>query len=197
MSAVFTPRPPSRTRTYTVAEYHEMIDRGILTTLDKVELIEGRLVDRMPKNPPHESAIMRLNRRLFQLLPAGWVISSRGPVTFATSEPEPDYTIARGTEADFDTRHPEPAEVGLLVEVSDSSLAFDRTDKWRVYGRGGVPVYWVVNVVDRRIEVYTDPTGPAAQPGYRTRTDYQPGMAVPVVLGGIVAGTIAVSEVLV
>ena len=197
MSVVTALPPPSRTRTYTVAEYHEMIDRGILTTMDKVELIEGVLVDQMPKNPPHESAIMRLNRRFVRLLPDGWVLSPQGPVTFPTSEPEPDFSIARGAEADFDARHPEPDEVELLVEVSDSSLAFDRTDKWRVYGRGGVPVYWVVNVVDRRIEVYTDPTGPAAQPGYRTRTDYQPGMAVPVVLGGVVAGTMAVSEVLV
>ena len=197
MSAVVTPLPPSRTRIYCVAEYHEMIDRGILTTLDKVELIEGVLVDQMPKNPPHESAIRRLNPRLLRLLPTGWVLSPQGPVTFPTSEPEPDFTVARGVEADFDARHPEPAEVGLLVEVSDSSLAFDRTDKWRVYGRGGVPVYWVVNVVDRRIEVYTDPTGPAPQPGYRTRTDYQPGMAVPVVLSGVVAGTVAVSEVIV
>jgi Putative restriction endonuclease len=196
MSAVLNPSV-SRTRTYTVAEYHEMIDRGILTTMDKVELIEGRLVDQMAKNPPHESAIRRLNSRLLALLPAGWVLSPQGPVTFTTSEPEPDFTIARGTEADFDTRHPEPAEVGLLVEVSDSSLAFDRTDKSRVYGRGGVAVYWVVNVVDRRIEVYTDPTGPAAQPGYRTRTDYPPGMDVPVVLGGSVVGTVAVGEVIV
>lgn len=125
------------------------------------------------------------------------MLSPPGPVTFPTSEPEPNFSIARGDEADFDTRHPEPAEVGLLVEVSDSSLAFDRTDKWRVYGRGGVPVYGVVNVVDRRIEVYSDPTGPAAQPGYRTRTDYPPGTAVPVVLGGIGAGTVAVSEVIV
>lgn len=196
MSAILNP-PISRTRTYTVAEYHEMIDRGVLTTMDKVELIEGRLVDKMPKNPPHESAITRLNRRLLRLLPDDWQLRPQGPVTFTTSEPEPDFTIARGAEADFDTRHPEPGEVGLLVEVSDSSLAFDRSDKWRVYGRGGVPVYWVVNVVDRRIEVYTDPTGPAAQPGYRTRTDYPPGTAVPVVLGGVVVGAVAVSEVIV
>lgn len=195
MSAVLNP-PVSRSRTYTVAEYHEMIDRGILTTMDKVELIEGRLVDQMPKNPPHESAVRRLNPRLLRLLPTGWVLSPQAPVTFSTSEPEPDFSIARGSEADFDTRHPEPNEVGLLVEVSDSSLSFDRTDKWRVYGRGGVPVYWVVNVADRRIEVYTDPTGPTAQPGYRTRTDYLPGSAVPVILGGVTVGTVAVDEVL-
>jgi len=198
MSALLTPPilPVSRTRTYTVAEYHDLIERGILTTADKVELINGVLVDRMPKNPPHESAVRRLNPRLVRLLPAGWVLSPQGPVTFATSEPEPDFTVARGDEADFDARHPEPTEVGLLVEVSDSSLPFDRGEKLRVYARASVPVYWIVNVADRRVEVYTDPTGPAAQPAYQTRTDFAPGTTVPLVLDGVTAGFIAVDDVI-
>ncbi len=198
MSALLTPplpvRTPPQARTYTVAEYHDLIDRGVLTARDRVELIDGILVDQMPKNPPHESAIRRLTPRLVRLLPAGWVLGPQGPVTFAASEPEPDFSVARGTEADFDTRHPEPAEVGLLIEVSDFSLAFDRGDKLRVYARAGIPVYWIVNVIDRQIEVYTDPTGPATNPAYRTRTDYTAGQSVPVVLDGTAVGAVAVSD---
>ncbi len=199
MSALLAPptSPVSRSRTYTVAEYHDLIERGILTTADKVELINGVLVDRMPKNPPHESSILRLTSRLFRLLPTGWVLGTQRPVTFATSEPEPDFTVARGAEADFDTRHPEPAEVGLLVEVADTSLPLDRGEKLRVYARAGIPVYWIVNVADRQVEVYTDPTVPGANPRYTTRTDYTVGQSVPLVLDGVTVGSVAVGEVVV
>ena len=200
MSALLTPplpvRTPLRAKTYTVAEYHDLIDRGVLTGRDRVELIDGILVDQMPKNPPHESAINRLTPRLGRLLPSGWVLRVQSPVTFAASEPEPDFSVARGTEADFDARHPEPADIALVVEVSESSLAFDRGDKFRLYARADIPVYWVVNVIDRQIEVYTDPTGPAANPAYRTRTDYAAGQSVPVVLDGTAVGAVAVSDVI-
>lgn len=181
-------------RTFTVAEYHEMIAAGILTDGDPVELLEGYLVLKMPKNPPHESAVRKLNARLVRLAPAGWVVSCQGPVTFAESEPEPDFTLARGAEADYDGRHPGPADVGLVVEVADSSLDRDRTDKVRIYARAGIPVYGVVNLVDRRIEVFTDPAGP--DPHYRTTRLFGPGAAVPVELDGGTVGTVPVDQVI-
>ena len=83
-----------------------------------------------------------------------------------------------------------------MIEVSDSSLARDRKDKHLLYAHDGIPVYWVVNVVDRRIELYTDPQPDADPPAYATRTDYHPGDAVPVVLDGRTVGTLAVADLL-
>lgn len=198
-TAALTPPPfnaMAAFRRITVAEYHKLIDVGILTDEDKVELLEGYVVLKMPRNPPHDSAIRKLTPRLSQLPPSGWVLSSQTSVTFLESEPEPDFTFARGVAADFDTRHPGPRDVGLLIEVSDSSLARDRTDKGRIYARESIPVYWVVNIVDRQIEVYTDPTGPVSVPVYRRRQDYAAGSTVTVVLDGTTVGTVVVDDIL-
>lgn len=181
-------------RTFTVDEYHELIGAGILTDEDPVELLEGYLVLKMPKNPPHESAVRRLNARLPRVVAPGWVVSCQGPVTFTESKPDPDFNVARGAETDYDHRHPGPADVGLLIEVSDTSLDRDRADKARIYARAGVPVYWIVNVVDRQVEVLTDPTGPDPDPRYRTTRVFRPGSAVPVELGGATAAPIPVDE---
>jgi Uma2 family endonuclease len=199
MSAIAT-LPPFKAltafRTFTVDEYHEMIDAGILTDEDKVELLEGYLVLKMPKNPPHESTVRRLNARLLRLIPSGWVLSCQGPVTFTESEPEPDFTLFRGSEGDYDQRHPGPTDVGLLIEVAESSLERDRTDKARIYARAAIPVYWIVNLIDRRIEVLTDPTGPDPDPHYRTTRVFGPGMAVPVELDGVTIATIPVDDII-
>lgn len=85
--------------------------------------------------------------------------------------------------------------MGLLIEVADITLDIDRYDKGRIYARAGIPVYWVVNVVDKVIEVYTQPSGPTEQPAYAQRDDYPIGTAVPVVLDGTTVGTITVAEV--
>lgn len=183
-------------RQFTVAEYHRLIDTGVLTEDDNLELIEGYLVLKMSKGPAHESAVRKLNQRLGRLVPPGWVFSCQGPVTLSDSEPEPDFLFARGDEADFEARHPGPAEIGLLVEVSDSSLPYDRAAKTRLFARERVVGYWIVNIPDRWIEVYTDPSGPIADPEYRTRTDFPVGTALPVVLDGVAVGTIAVADVI-
>ncbi len=198
-TAALTPPPFNATtafRRLTLDEYHRLIDVGILTDEDQVELLEGYMVLQTPKNPPHDSAIRKLTPRLSRVTPTGWAFSSQTSVTFLDSEPEPDFTFARGNETDFDTRHPGPTDIGLLIEVSDSSLARDRSDKGRIYARESIPVYWIVNVVDRQIEVYTDPTGPVSAPVYRRRQDYVAGSVVPIVLDGTTVGTLAVDDVL-
>src|SRR5207248_1191302 len=85
----------------------------------------------------------------------------------------------------YDTRHPGPSDFGILIEVADSSLLTDRRDKGRIYARESIPVYWIVNLVDRQVEVYTDPDPAASPPAYRTRTDYRPGDAVPITFRGL------------
>lgn len=175
-------------------QYHRMIDEEILTSADPVELLEGWLVQKMPKKPVHRRVTRRLRQMLEALLGAGWFIDCQEPVTLLDSEPEPDISVVRGSDEDYRERHPLPADIGMLAEVADTTLGRDQRMKKRIYARSSVSIYWIVNVAARRIEVYEDPTGPAKQPTYRRRTDYPVGTQAPVVLDGKKLGTINVSK---
>lgn len=196
-----TAQPPSLLgmagfRKLTVDEYHRMLDAGILIEGEPIELLEGYLVNKMPRNPPHDVTLQRLDKRLHRLALSGWEIRIQLAVTFTESEPEPDGAIVRGDDFTFATRHPGPQDFGIIIEVADSTLAFDRNEKGRIYARAGIPVYWIVNVADRQIEVYTDPDVVAQPPAYRTRTDYKPGDDLPITLDGKQTGTIPVNDLL-
>jgi Uma2 family endonuclease len=179
-----------------VAQYHQMIDAGILTENDPVELLEGWLVPKMPKKRRHSVATRRIRKFLEQILPAGWLVESQEPVTTDTSEPEPDVMVARAETEDDLENQPGPKSVALIVEVSDTTLRHDRGFKKRVYARARVPVYWIINLVQNRVEVYTDPTGPAKEPDYRIRQEYKPGDDVPVVIAGRKVGKVPVKDLL-
>ncbi|MCI0683126.1 MAG: Uma2 family endonuclease [Gemmataceae bacterium] len=183
-------------RRFSVAEYHKLIEIGVLTEDDNLELLEGYLVHKMARNPPHDAALQKVNRRLFQALPPGWDVRIQSAITLPESEPEPDAAVVRGDENTYVQRHPGPADVGLLVEVSDSTLAADRIDKGRIYARAAIACYWIVNLVDRQIEVYTQASGPAVAPAFAQQTTYRAGDAAPLVLDGVPVATIAVTDVL-
>ncbi len=170
-----------------------MIDAGILTDDDPVELLEGYMVQKMPKNPPHRVSTRKTRMALEEVVPSGWYVETQEPITTLESEPEPDVTVVRG---DFAQRHPGPQDLGLLVEVADSTLARDRGTKKRIFARARVAVYWILNLVDRQIEVHADPTGPAEQPDYRQKQVYKPGESVPVILDGKEIGTVEVNAFL-
>jgi Uma2 family endonuclease len=181
-----------------VEQYHDMIRQGILKDGDPVELVEGVLVKKMTKNPPHRFATQTLRDLLPRLLPSGWFVDDQEPVTTEDSEPEPDVAVIRGERRHYleQGRHPGPADTALLIEVADSSLHVDETAMLRAYARARVPVYWIVNLVDRRVQVYTDPSGPADDPTFSQRRDYSPTEEVPVVLDGHEVGRIAVRDLL-
>jgi Uma2 family endonuclease len=181
---------------FSVAQYHTMIDAGILQSGDPVELLEGWLVLKMTKNPPHVFANARLHDFLLQLVPPGWFVNSQDPITTLESEPEPDASVIRGERRDYLGGHPAPSDVALIGEVSDTSLAYDRGIKKRVYARAKIPVYWIVNLEDRCFEVYTDPTGPADQPDYRHRQTYGENDEVLIILDGKEIGKLQVMAVL-
>ncbi len=183
-------------RHFTVAEYHRMIELGLLTEDDAVELLEGWITPKMPRNPPHDGTLDRAEDALTSRLPSGWRVRSQKAITLADSEPEPDIAIVPGPAARFLQHHPGPADIALLVEVSDTTLSHDRNDKCRIYARAGIAEYWIVNIVDTRIEVYTDPTGPCAVPAYRQRQDFALTDAVPLSMGGQVVGMVPVAEIL-
>jgi len=172
----------------TVDEYERIADG-----LDSpVELVDGYLVAKMTKKPPHVIACEKTRDALMRTVSAGWRVMSEAPVRIPEyNEPEPDLALARGTVEDYLDRHPGPADVGLVVEVADSSLRRDRK-RAHVYGPSGIPVYWIVNLVDRQVEVYST-LGPD---GYGPSEILKPGQAVPVVIDGIKVGQIAVSDIL-
>jgi hypothetical protein len=183
-------------RRFTVDEYHRMIRTGILAEDEPVELLEGWIVTKMPRNPAHDLALEKLDVAIRERLPAGWRIRIQCAVTTDDSEPEPDLALVRGPVPSSATSHPRPDEIGTLVEVADSSLEHDRTVKGTTFARAAIAVYWIINLRDGQVEVYTDPTGPDAQPAYRTRRDYGPTDMVPLVLDGHQIGRIPVQDLL-
>lgn len=180
----------------TVEQYHEMIRAGILTDDDPVELLEGWLVIKMPKNPPHRIASQLTRESLTRFIPAGWHVQAQDPITTDTSEPEPDVSVVRGDTRQYADRHPGPEDLALVVEVAESSLARDRGRKKRIYSRARVPVYWIINLIDNKIEVYTSPSGPTKKPDYRQRRDFGPSDQIPVVIDGKVVARLKVRELL-
>lgn len=181
---------------FTVKQYQRMIESGILTPDDKVELLEHYVVQKMPRNPPHDGTIQRIQKRLVRYLPPSWDVRTQGSLELSDSQPEPDFAIVREEPNDYTTRHPTADDTGLVIEVADSSLLRDQRDKTRIYARAGIAVYWIINLVDRRVEVYTQPTGPVAAPEYVAMQSYQPGDSVPLVLDGAAAGSVPATDLL-
>jgi Uma2 family endonuclease len=184
-------------RRFTLGEYHQLLDIGVFQSGDPYELLNGVIVAKMGQNGPHASGTSRLLRRLARLLPDAWVLRAGGPLSIpaSDSEPEPDFAVVAGPEDAYDTRHPVPRDVAFVVEVSDSSIGRDGGVKLGIYAAAKIPEYGILNVNDRRVEVYTHPRG-GRNPTYRTRTDYGPDADVPVAVGGKTLGTIPVRELL-
>jgi Uma2 family endonuclease len=180
---------------FSVEQYHRMAEAGILTENDRAELLEGVIIYRMNHNPPHDCTISLLQAELQARLSAEWLLRIQSSITLADSEPEPDQAVAKGPARRYQRAHPGPRDLPLVIEVADTTLLQDRNDKGRAYARARIPVYWVVNLPDGWIEVYTEPRAGRA-PAYRQRRDYQADQAVPVVLQGQEVGHIPVRDVL-
>lgn len=181
--AVYTSEPIFR---LTVEQYRAMIRAGELTEDDPVELLEGILVFKMPKNTPHSVATGLARREVERLLPEGWHFRPQEPITLEDGEPEPDGAVVRGAIEDYATEHPSPAAVGLVIEVADSSLARDRGIKLRSYARAGIVGYWIINLIDRQVETYGEPDPDAMpEPTYTQPRVYQLGEVVPFGLPGV------------
>ena len=195
-SALGAAIPPIPVRRFSVEEYHKLIRAGVLRDGEQVELIEGWIVSKMSRNPPHDVAMTKSNRALTRVLPDNWHVRVQTAITTVASEPEPDLAVVEGEPDDYRLQHPSPAQIGMLGEVSDSSLAYDRSIKKRIYAAALIAVYWIINVADRQVEVYSDPSGPDESPHYRKEETFALGSEVPVVLKGIELGRIPVSALL-
>ncbi len=150
------PATPAR---ITLAQYHQMIASGIIGEDDRLELIDGYLLEKRSINPPHAVALRR-TRRLFdgRIDMSALDIHQESPLSIEThSELEPDLMIVVRREDDYLSGHPTPADVTLLIEVADDSLTRDRMIKKPIYAEAGIPEYWIINLRERQLERYTAP----------------------------------------
>jgi Uma2 family endonuclease len=152
-----------KTRRWTRIEYERLIDLGVFQPGDPIELIGGELMVAEPQGAPHYTSIRKTARALERAFGPAWEVRTQGPMGLDDeSEPEPDVAVVPGDPEDYGSAHPTRAD--LVVEVSESSLAFDRGHKGSVYARAGILDYWIVNLVDRVLEVYREPAPDAAAP---------------------------------
>jgi Uma2 family endonuclease len=151
-----TPSVPSEPPRITVEQYFGLVEAGVLTEDDRVELLEGVIVSMTPSGPAHATAVAKVTRALLSVV--GDRVSVRPQLTFvagAYSAPEPDLAVVPGRDSDYEDAHPRTAL--LAVEVALSSLAQDRLTKARIYARAGVAEYWIVNLRERVVEVMSEP----------------------------------------
>jgi Uma2 family endonuclease len=160
---------PLTLRRWKRAEYERLADLGVFRG-EPIELIDGQLVVAEPQYPYHASAIGAAEYAFRAVLPPGWTVRTQLPVSLDDeSEPEPDLVVVPGRPADY--RHAHPARPALVVEVAESSLDFDREHKGSLYARAGIQDYWIVNLVERALEVYRDPApDPSALYEWRYRS---------------------------
>lgn len=151
------------------AEYDRLVDLGAFED-EPLELIGGELIVAEPKGTYHSSAVNAVEYAVRAALPSGWIVRTQAPLSLdEESAPEPDIVVVPGRPGDY--RHEHPARPPLAIEVADSSLAFDRVRKGSLYARAGLEDYWIVNLVDRVLEVYRDPVADASAPfGWRYRS---------------------------
>ncbi|MEW5849150.1 MAG: Uma2 family endonuclease [Myxococcota bacterium] len=164
-------RSDAPTRLWTCDEYRRLAELGILDPEERVELLEGEIVMLAAQRPPHSTSVRLVEEALRKAFGAGWDVRSLLPLTLGKrSEPEADVAVVRGSIRDYAQAHPTTA--ALVVEVSDTTLRLDRSRKWSIYAKGAIPEYWIVNLVDRVVEVHRDPgplKGAQYGAGYTTR----------------------------
>ena len=157
----------TRTRRFSRAEYERLIELGVFQPGEPIELIGGELMVAEPQGVAHYTAIVKTAKALEAAFGPGWHARTQGPIGLDDdSEPEPDVVVVPGSPDDYSRAH--PSRPVLTVEVAESSLAVDRQRKGSLYARAGLADYWILNLVDRVLEVYQEPVpDPAAPFGWR------------------------------
>jgi hypothetical protein len=180
---------------FSVRQFQGILEAGILTAEDRVELLEGYPLIKPDPGPDHYAAVDHI-RWAIDSLPPGWQLREGPAVVLADSRLEPDFAIVR--ERNPSSSDLAGADVGLIIDLASTPLLRDQTvpDRTRSYARAGIVCYWIINLVDRRVEVYTQPSGPTAVPAYGTFQTFQPGDAVPLVLDGNTVASVPVADLL-
>ena len=183
-------------RRMTVREFDRLVDFDVIEDDVRFELAEGWVVDKMSRNPRHDSTLQILLEAIHNTLPGEWKVRSQMGVTLDESKYEPDIAIVPGPVTRYRDRHPVASEVLLIAEISGATLRFDRGIKLRSYARNMIKEYWIVNIVKCYVEVYSAPSGPTDQPQYEICERYLPGQRIVVRRGARKIFDVAVSEFL-
>ena len=155
-----------------VPEYYRLAETGVLPPEARVELLNGKIIPMPPIGSFHGGLVNRLIRIYTRLSQGRWQVAAQNPLRLDDhSEPEPDFLLLKPSPDDYTARHPRPDDVFLLVEVSDTTLGYDRAEKIPACGRAGIAEVWLVDLNHARIEVYRDP----CFTGYAARTVLSPG----------------------
>ena len=178
----------------TIAEYHQLIESGVVVKDDRVELIEGRLVSKIQRTPQRHHSIWKAQSSLSHAVPAGWYVASGQPITLEEySEFEPDVVVVRGNARDYRDRRPGADDLALVVDVVEA-VGGDIEVRKGVYARAGVPVCWVIHTAEHRIEVYSDLTNINDFATYWEETDSTASDKIPFVIEGREIGGFTVRE---
>lgn len=146
------------TKRFTLDEYHRLGELGFFAPDERVELIRGEIILMPTKKTPHSFCNTLLWQELFRLIGDRAYLRVQEPIILpADSEPQPDLVIARNRADNYLSSHPYPADVLLLIEVSDATLNFDKTTKLSLYAEDGISYYWIFNLVDKCLELYSEP----------------------------------------
>lgn len=159
-------------RKFTIDEYHRLVDLGFFTENDRIELIRGEIINMAPKRTPHSVCNSTLFGELYRLLYDQANIRGQEPITLSSnSEPEPDVVIAKKKADNYLSNHPTVEDIILVIEISDSTLKYDKETKLPLYAEAGINNYWIVNLVENHLEVYTNPFADNQNKfGYRNRS---------------------------
>ncbi len=167
-----TAAPSFAIRPITADEYHRMLDAGILYEREPVELLEGQLIAMPPEGPVHSSVVSRLTDALVRRFSGRAIVRPGNALALSrVSEPQPDFALVRPRDDWYSGALPGPRDVLLLIEVSWSTLRYDRRDKLRAYARAGIAEFWIVDLVNRRVEVHAEPH----ELGYASSRSARPG----------------------
>jgi Uma2 family endonuclease len=186
---------PFTSKRWRRVEYQRLVDVGAFEG-EPLELIGGQLIVAEPKGSEHAAAVDMAYLALLSAIPAGWTVRGQNPLALDDeSAPEPDLAVVRGSPSDF--RHAHPTRPALVIEVAESSLRFDRVTKGSLYARAGIGDYWIVNLIDRGVEIYRDPGPDLTAPfgwRYTSVNRFRPGDSVTPV--GVPAAPLAVAALL-
>jgi len=143
---------------WSIADYHQMIEVGVLDEDDRVELLEGKIVCMSPQRPFHAASVQRSANYLYEMLKGKAYIRTQLPVILGNdSEPEPDIAVVRFENHEYSFRHPEAPDIYLLIEVADWTISKDRKQKARIYGKNQVLEYWILDLQKRQVYIFRQP----------------------------------------
>ena len=208
-STVSTPTPvlmPSRMPALTLYRmsydlYERIAEIGLLGPKDRVVLLDGFLVNQMPISSEHTTSVDLGREALRAAVPAGWYVRAEQPIVLrdgphGDSAPQPDLVVANGSILTYAKRHPTASEVGLVVEVCADldAVRIDRAGLAR-YAHAGIPIACIVNIPDRSLEVYSEPSGPTADPRYGKSETLRPGQTIVGEIGNATTGPAAIAPI--